>query len=116
MPPAVHCDVHVGLEQTPQQRHDLYRGPACSRGYDRQWRNLQDLAMRRDKHTCVFCLRMRPTRVTPATVVHHIKPVAEYPYLRLVLTNLVSLCVDCHKVETGREIMERSRGTLVREP
>ncbi|OZQ74694.1 endonuclease [Paenibacillus odorifer] len=34
-----------------------------------------------------------------ADMVHHIKPLSEYPELALVLKNLLSLCNSCHNKE-----------------
>lgn len=49
---------------------------------------------------CELC--KREGKVTPVDEVHHIRPVADYPELRLVLENLVSLCKSHHRlVENG---------------
>jgi 5-methylcytosine-specific restriction endonuclease McrA len=34
-------------------------------------------------------------------MVHHIKPLSDYPDLALVLENLLSLCNSCHNKEHG---------------
>ncbi len=44
-----------------------------------------------------------------ATVVHHIKPIAEAPELRLVWSNLCSLCKDCHDEHTLSEVSPAPR-------
>jgi 5-methylcytosine-specific restriction enzyme A len=43
---------------------------------------------------CEDCLA--EGRVTPAVMVHHEKPVTDYPELALVESNLRSLCDSCH--------------------
>ncbi|WP_399262197.1 HNH endonuclease [Terriglobus aquaticus] len=43
-----------------------------------------------------------PGRLKRATDVHHIVPIRVAPWLRLVLSNLVSLCKECHSSITAR--------------
>ena len=100
-PPERYCSDHAAYGAAKQQEHDNWRGTSCSRGYDRAWRAVAALALRRDCGTCQYCLARKI--VSTATEVHHIKPVAEYPLLRLVLSNLVSLCHPCHQAETAKE-------------
>lgn len=50
--------------------------------------------MRRDKYRCRECRRYGKT--TAATTVHHINPLEDYPELKLVNENLLSLCGACH--------------------
>lgn len=59
------------------------------------WRKLRVQALERDHYLCQECLRRR--RVTPATEVHHIKPLEKFPELGLTLSNLESLCWPCHE-------------------
>jgi 5-methylcytosine-specific restriction protein A len=47
---------------------------------------------------CEDCL----PRITPAVDVHHIRKIADAPELRLVMSNLMSLCKPCHSVRTAR--------------
>lgn len=49
---------------------------------------------KRDKERCQLCKRYG--RMVQATMVHHIKPLDEYPELGLVNSNLISLCDSCH--------------------
>lgn len=59
------------------------------------WRRLRLLALQRDNYLCQECLRKK--RITRATEVHHVKPIADFPALALDLDNLESLCWDCHE-------------------
>lgn len=59
------------------------------------WRRMRQLALHRDKYLCQECLRQG--KITPATEVHHIKPLEEYPELALNINNLESLCWECHE-------------------
>jgi 5-methylcytosine-specific restriction enzyme A len=85
------CDSHAELSK----QTDRWRGTSASRGYDRQWRNVRERVLQRDKYLCQRCLRAK--RVTPAAEVHHKLKLAEHPELRLIESNLESLCIPCHK-------------------
>jgi 5-methylcytosine-specific restriction enzyme A len=76
-----------------------FRGTAAQRGYDAHWRRLRALYLQRNP-LCVVC--ESDGRCTPATVVDHIKPIAEEPELRLVESNLRSLCKHHHDQHTAR--------------
>jgi len=45
--------------------------------------------------------------VTAAEQVHHIKGIADHPELRLVWSNLLSVCKTCHERVEGDEKFER---------
>ncbi|WP_251638918.1 HNH endonuclease [Sporosarcina sp. NCCP-2716] len=59
-----------------------------------RWLKKRDRALRRDHYECQECKRYG--KATPATTVHHILPVQDYPQYRLLLANLLSLCSTCH--------------------
>lgn len=59
-----------------------------------RWKRVRDAALRRDGYQCRRCRRFG--RVRPAEIVHHIKHADEYPALAFQMSNLVSLCRDCH--------------------
>ena len=61
--------------------------------YDHKWRVLSE-RFRADNPLCHDCNWLGIT--TPAEEVHHIKPISEYPELRLNIDNIVSLCKECH--------------------
>jgi 5-methylcytosine-specific restriction protein A len=85
-----YCDDHAELSK----QADRWRGTAASRGYDSGWRRVRLQALKRDHYLCQHCLTAG--QVTSAADVHHILKLTAYPHLRLVLTNLVSLCKGCH--------------------
>lgn len=73
------------------------------------WIKVRENALRRDNYLCVECGR-------PAEVVHHIKHLSlanvDDPNVSLNLSNLKSLCSDCHfKEHKG----EHCRGRIVEE-
>ena len=59
------------------------------------WVKLRRQALERDHYLCQECLRRG--RITKAREVHHVRPLEEYPELGLTLSNLESLCHDCHE-------------------
>ena len=69
------------------------------------WRRLRVVALQRDNCLCQNCLRNK--KITIATEVHHKKPIKNYPELSLELSNLESLCWQCHE-ETKRRREEIS--------
>ena len=78
--------------------------PWAERFYKSQaWKNIRDVAMKRDAYLCVDCLKSG--RYTPAEEVHHIIPLTpdniEDTDITLNLDNLVSVCRECHKARHG---------------
>ena len=57
----------------------------------------------RDDYICQICGLRDPEIME----VDHIKPKSEYPELEFVLENLVTLCPNCHRRKTNREIKGR---------
>lgn len=72
--------------------------------------------MARDGYQCQEAKRYG--KAVPATVVHHIFPVAEFPQYRFAAWNLIALSTDAHNqmhdrntnelTDKGREWMERT--------
>ena len=67
------------------------------------WKRVRAVALMRDGGMCQICMQrfrdgygIRPNR---AQMVHHIIPVSERPDLALELSNLQSLCFECHNRE-----------------
>lgn len=60
----------------------------------KRWEKKSEKIKRRDGYRCVWCARYG--RNVPAKVVHHKKPVEEYPEYAWDDDNLVSLCAKCH--------------------
>lgn len=92
------CTKHAA-DTAATRPYDRWRGSPASRGYDADWRRVRKLALERDKHLCQHCLLKK--LLTLATEVHHEIPIELAPNLRLVLTNLVSLCKPCHSAITA---------------
>ncbi len=67
------------------------------RGYGRDWQALRRRKLQAD-YLCEFCLDRGKDVL--AEVVDHIRPIAEAPKLRLVWSNLRSLCKVCHDKHT----------------
>ena len=61
---------------------------------DPKWRRKSEHIKRRDGYMCRECRRFGKKR--PAEIVHHIKPVEEWPELAYIDSNLISLCRKCH--------------------
>ena len=61
---------------------------------DKRWIRKREIVLKRDTYLCRECKRYG--KVTPANTVHHIKPIEDYPELRLSTLNLISLCSSCH--------------------
>lgn len=87
-----YCPDH--LKPAKQQR-EQFRGSAASRGYDAAHRKLRAEVLREAIYLCQRCLSMG--RVTPATDMHHLFKVATHPHLRLVKSNCVACCRECHE-------------------
>lgn len=68
--------------------------------HSKAWRRLRLLALQRDHYLCQMCLQKG--RITKATEVHHVEPVAVCPARALDLSNLMSLCWDCHELTKPR--------------
>jgi 5-methylcytosine-specific restriction enzyme A len=89
--------------QHRRQRHEEYdarRLRAGGRGYDRDWQRVR--AQKLSMHP--LCqLGKRCSWPTPASEVDHIVPVAEASELRLVLSNLQSVCHACHTWKTKED-------------
>lgn len=77
----------AGKSKSKQKTHEA--------GYGWDWQQLRKLYWECNP-VCEECERQgRPT--IEADEVHHIIPIAEAPWLRLEWSNLMSLCVPCHR-------------------
>jgi len=74
---------------------DQYRGSSAERGYDGDWRKFRLWFIERHPF-CFDC------KIVATKDVHHVLKLVEYPALRLVESNCLGLCHDCHAVRTGR--------------
>lgn len=87
------------------------------------WRRARASALMRDHYMCVECIAAKTRGVIckprAADLVHHIKPLKEYPELALELDNLMSLCNRCHnrlhpeKGDNGIREPEPPMGVLI---
>lgn len=78
--------------------HPAWKGKDCTtpeqtrlRQVDevKQWRHA---VWARDNYTCRFCNKEKGGEL----VAHHIYPWAEFPLMRICVSNGVTLCQDCH--------------------
>lgn len=67
----------------------------------KEWRTLRLKALERDNYECQECKKQGKVTTSKDTKleVHHIKEVKQYPEFALVLSNLKTVCVDCHNKE-----------------
>ena len=91
-----YCQVHVHLKL---QRHSIYdrtdRDKQAAAFYKSDaWRKARALSMARHYGLCQDCLEHDITK--DAVMVHHVKPLRQYPELALVQSNLRPLCNRCH--------------------
>ena len=75
------------------------RGSAHSRGYGADWRAAREIKLAHDP-LCQDC--EAAGRAADAVEVHHLAKITDRPDLRLRLSNLRSLCTDCHARRTAR--------------
>jgi 5-methylcytosine-specific restriction protein A len=89
----------------PRPPQDI-RPSAAKRGYNRTWNKVRAVKLVGNP-LCEECLKAGI--VKQAEEVHHIKPVAEFPELRLAIDNLQSLCRVCHNKKTAEEKRNRKK-------
>jgi len=95
-----YCADHLFVEEVQtresNKRYDsVSRDKRSEKFYNsKPWRDLRDLAFKRDKGLCQSCLKQRQYK--PADVVHHIIEIKSDWEKRLDLENLDSLCHKCH--------------------
>jgi 5-methylcytosine-specific restriction enzyme A len=82
------------------------RASASRRGYDRHWRRLQ-VAYLSANPLCVMCQSIG--FVTEAKLVDHMTPIVAGGAV-LDTANLQSLCVRCHAIKSGRDLVSRRVG------
>lgn len=61
------------------------------------WRKCREITLARDNYLCQECLKHG--KITTANVVHHIKPLEDYPEFALDARFHISLCHACHNKE-----------------
>ncbi|MHB1652355.1 MAG: HNH endonuclease [Desulfitobacteriaceae bacterium] len=90
------CEMH---QQESEKKYNLKRGSAASRGYDSRWRMVRERHLR-EHPLCVLC--EQEGKLTPATVVDHIKPHKGNKELFWDESNWQSLCKACHDSKTAQ--------------
>jgi len=70
-------------------------------GYGWDWQQLRERFIK-DNPLCTECAKN--DKAIAAEEVHHIVPITEAPWLRLQSSNLMALCVTCHRsIELARQ-------------
>lgn len=64
-----------------------------------EYRNWRTAVFERDNYTCQDC-----KQVGGVLNAHHIKPFKKYPKERYVVSNGVTLCIDCHRLRHKKVI------------
>src|SRR5450759_475378 len=77
---------------------ERFRGSASSRGYGRRWQRFRTVFLS-DHFLCEDC---PPNHPRPATEVHHVKKLRDFPELKYAEENCMALCHDCHSKRTMR--------------
>lgn len=87
--------------------YDDRRGSSSARGYGADWQRFR-LAVLAAEPLCRFCAAAG--RIVAANEVDHIKTIADRPDLRLVRSNVRSLCKRCHSGRTAAGNVDRAKG------
>lgn len=82
-----YCEVHARYKSGEENRPSAHK-----RGYSRKWKKVRDIKLKRNP-LCEMCEERN--KITPADMVHHIKPISEGGAV-LEYDNLMSLCNKCH--------------------
>ncbi|WP_264653822.1 HNH endonuclease [Lactococcus lactis] len=81
---------------TPQARTKFY--------HSGDWRSVRKQVLKRDNYECQWCKAEGRVITTKNAVleIDHIKELQYYPELALTLSNLRTLCHDCHNKRHNR--------------
>lgn len=94
-----YCAECAVYEKAAARGYDKQRGNSGERGYDATWRKVQAMKLARDP----LCEEhLKQGQDVAASMVHHIQPIETHPELRLVESNLMSLCNPCHEAKERR--------------
>lgn len=107
------CDKKRRERQPTTSRSERDPRSASARGYDRQWRKMR-VHVLADQPICELCEELG--YVSPAMEVHHIHPISQRPDLRLERSNLMALCIPCHRNEDERRRQSEKMSKQLREP
>jgi 5-methylcytosine-specific restriction enzyme A len=104
-----YCNKHKHLAEQRQRirrndkEYDKNKRNQQARAFyhSREWERLRQAALARDHYLCQHCLQHN--RITRATIVDHIVPIAVDWSKRLSLDNTQSLCHPCHNRKTAED-------------
>lgn len=65
--------------------------------WSKKYKDFRDKVFERDNYTCRFCKRKRKIGDRVVLNAHHIKSFAVHKKLRLIMSNVITLCRECHK-------------------
>ena len=75
------------------------RPPSSQRGYNSSWRTVRATHLL-ERPLCEDCLKLG--LYVEGREIHHIKKLKDYPELRDVSSNLMTLCKSCHSRRTAQ--------------
>lgn len=78
--------------------------------HTKAWQSARHMALVRDHYLCQVCKRQG--RLTPANTVHHIKHIRDDWSKRLDLSNLETICKECHNKEHPEKASKNKQKTL----
>jgi len=79
----------------------IYRRALDARYQTPKWQRTRQIALERDHYACHYCSKQLPEAIR--LDVHHVLPASVRPDLFHALSNLITLCSDCHQVETSKQ-------------
>lgn len=88
--------VPIDAVMTPEDRTKFYNSS--------QWLRVRELILKRDHYECVWCKAqgLVTTSKNATLEIDHIKELEYHPELALTLSNLRTLCHDCHNKRHNR--------------
>ena len=106
---------------TPDEIRELIAAGKVEEFYnDRTWRNLSKEIIKEHRNECLMCKAAKV--LTPATTVHHVKHLNEFPELAYSRTyiaedgteqlQLLPLCHECHEKAHERGIYAAKKGYI----
>lgn len=97
----------AGSKQTPEEiekRVSQFRGEKHWKFAGKDWRYWKQQALIRDNYTCQSCGLREPEIME----VDHILSKSLYPGLKFSLENLMTMCPNCHRRKTIRDIKNKA--------
>ena len=102
-----YCDEHKHIaEERKKERHKRYDSmkrdkQAASFYKSTPWERVRLHALDRDHHLCQHCVDNK--RIQMADMIDHIIPIRIDWSLRVTMSNLQSLCNQCHAIKTAED-------------